>query len=141
LPSMSAPVMGATSGMGFNLNLNIHLNLIGKKGSSGQECVIRLVGDESKPSSPVPSAMLSLPLGPGMVMAGPPLATPPSLVWHALMGWHDLSHRQLVLLPKMLHKADLASSLNLHTDNLWPAGGPSILEEWLQLNMSMNGNV
>jgi hypothetical protein len=111
---------GGGIGLDLNLNLNLHLNLIKKKGSGGRERAITLAGDESKSSSPVPRAMPSSPLGAGgetqvgVGAASPPLASPPSLAWHASTGRHDLNHRQLVLLREMLHKADSASSLNLH---------------------------
>jgi serine/arginine repetitive matrix protein 2 len=126
--SVSAPVMGA--GLHLNLNLNLHLNLIGKKGSGGRERAITLAGDKSKPSSPVPGATPSSPVGAttATATAGPPLASPPSLAWRASTGRHDLSHRQLVLLREMLHKAD----------NSPPAGGSSIPEEQPQ---QLNTNV
>lgn len=109
--SVSAPVLGA-SGPGVDMNLGLHLNLIGKKGSGGRERAITLAGDESKPASPVPDGESSVrSASPQTQTMSPPLASPPSLAWRASTGRHDLSHRQLVLLREMLHKAD--SSLNL----------------------------
>ena len=135
--------------MGFDLNLNLHLNLIGKKGSGGRERAITLAGDESKPSSPVPGATPSSPLGPGAgagtatatATVGPPLASPPSLAWRASTGRHDLSHRQLVLLREMLHKADSDSASLRADNNSLPAGDSSIPEEQPPLNANVNVNV